>query len=98
MVKDNSSQGDIIKFCSTVSNHQDALQIFQAANSLVGQDSTHSLMGLGNGGRLGEVTCTCARAGNRIRYYDEQFQIVRPWANRKRSQRRMGTDGILIGI
>ena len=50
MVKDNSSQGDIIKFCSTVSNHQDALQIFQAANSLVGQGSTHSLMGLGNGG------------------------------------------------
>ena len=50
MVKDNSSQGDIIKFCSTVSNHQDALQILQAANSLVGQDSTHSLMGLGNGG------------------------------------------------
>ncbi|HII38251.1 MAG TPA: type I 3-dehydroquinate dehydratase [Candidatus Poseidoniaceae archaeon] len=50
IVKDNSLQGDIVKFCSTVSNHQDALQIFQAANSLVGQDSTHSLMGLGNGG------------------------------------------------
>ena len=50
IIKDNSSKGDIIKFCSTVSNHQDALQIFQAANDLVGQDSTHSLMGLGNGG------------------------------------------------
>ena len=50
IVKDSSSHGDIVKFCSTVSNHQDALQIFDAANSLIGQDSSHSLMGLGNGG------------------------------------------------
>tara|TARA_Y100000589_G_scaffold84098_1_gene78029 strand:- start:1969 stop:2766 length:798 start_codon:yes stop_codon:yes gene_type:complete len=50
IVKDSSSQGDIVKFCSTVSNHRDALQIFDAANSLIGQDSSHSLMGLGNGG------------------------------------------------
>ncbi len=49
-IKDNASKGDIIKFCSTVNNHQDALQVFQAANSLVGQNSTHSIMGLGNGG------------------------------------------------
>ena len=50
LIKDNSTQGDIVKFCSTVNNHQDALQIFEAANSLIGQDSNHSIMGLGNGG------------------------------------------------
>ena len=49
-IEDNASQGDVVKFCSTVSNHQDALQIFEAANSLVGRDSKHSIMGLGNGG------------------------------------------------
>tara|TARA_B100000683_G_scaffold267153_1_gene300405 strand:+ start:703 stop:1500 length:798 start_codon:yes stop_codon:yes gene_type:complete len=50
LVKDNSSSGDIIKFCSAVNNHQDALQIFQAANSLIGEGSRHALMGLGSGG------------------------------------------------
>ena len=50
LIKDNSTQGDIVKFCSTVNNHQDALQIFEAANSLIGQESNHSIMGLGNGG------------------------------------------------
>ena len=49
-IEDNASQGDVVKFCSVVSNHQDALQIFEAANSLVGKDSKHSIMGLGNGG------------------------------------------------
>lgn len=50
MIEENASLGDIVKFCSSVSNHQDALQIFEAANSLVGKDSKHSIMGLGNGG------------------------------------------------
>ena len=50
MVEENASQGDVVKFCSAVSNHQDALQIFEAANSLVGKDSKHSIMGLGTGG------------------------------------------------
>ena len=50
LIKDNSTQGDTVKFCSKVNNHQDALQIFEAANSLIGQDSSHSMMGLGNGG------------------------------------------------
>ena len=50
VVEDNASQGDVVKFCSAVINHQDALQIFEAANSLVGKGSKHSIMGLGNGG------------------------------------------------
>ncbi|MGB0200345.1 MAG: type I 3-dehydroquinate dehydratase [Candidatus Poseidoniaceae archaeon] len=50
MVEENASQGDVVKFCSAVNSHQDALQIFEAANSLVGKDSKHSIMGLGNGG------------------------------------------------
>jgi 3-dehydroquinate dehydratase type I len=50
MIEENASLGDVVKFCSSVSNHQDALQIFEAANSLVGKDSKHSIMGLGNGG------------------------------------------------
>ena len=50
LVKDNKDNGDIVKFCSSVGNHRDALQIFEAANSLVGEDSNHCLMGLGNGG------------------------------------------------
>ena len=58
MVEENASQGDVVKFCSAVSNHQDALQIFEAANSLVGKDSKHSIMGLGNGGDC-ETTCSC---------------------------------------
>ena len=50
LVKENKDNGDIVKFCSFVSNHRDALQILEAANSLVGEESNHCLMGLGNGG------------------------------------------------
>ena len=50
LVKDNKDKGDIIKFCSYVKTHQDALQIFQAASMLKDEDSKHSLMGLGGGG------------------------------------------------
>ena len=50
MIEENASHGDVVKFCSAVNSHQDALQIFEAASSLVGKDSKHSIMGLGNGG------------------------------------------------
>lgn len=52
MVSSNADNGDIVKFCSTVKDHQDALQIVDAANTLSAQDSTppYSLMALGNGG------------------------------------------------
>jgi len=52
MVTSNADSGDIIKFCSTLKDHQDALQIVDAANTLSSQDSTppYSLMALGNGG------------------------------------------------
>ena len=50
LVTDNKNNGDIVKFCSIVNNHRDALKIFEAANKLVDEDSKHSIMGLGNGG------------------------------------------------
>lgn len=51
-ITSNSDSGDIVKFCSTLKDHQDALQIVHAANALSEQDSTppYSLMALGNGG------------------------------------------------
>ena len=50
LIKDNKSNGDIVKFCSFVSNHRDALQLLEAASALVTEESNHCLMGLGNGG------------------------------------------------
>ena len=52
MVSENGEHGDVFKYCSTVNDHQDALQIIDAANTLSTQDSTplYSLMALGNGG------------------------------------------------
>ncbi len=50
LIKENKDKGDVIKFCSVVSNHRDALKIFEAANTLANEDSKHSLMGLGSGG------------------------------------------------
>jgi 3-dehydroquinate dehydratase len=52
MITSNTESGDIIKFCSTLKDHQDALQIVHAANALNDQDGTppYSLMALGNGG------------------------------------------------
>ena len=50
IVRSNYDKGDIMKFCSSISNHQDSLQIIEAAHSLSSDDEPHSLMGLGNGG------------------------------------------------
>jgi 3-dehydroquinate dehydratase type I len=51
MVSENGDSGDIFKYCSTVNDHQDALQIIDAANTLSTQESPlYSLMALGNGG------------------------------------------------
>ena len=50
IIRENKDKGDIVKFCSAINNHQDSLQIIEAAHSLTGDDSEHSLMGLGNGG------------------------------------------------
>ena len=51
-VTSNGDSGDIVKFCSTLKDHQDALQLVDAANTLSAQDSTppYSIMALGNGG------------------------------------------------
>ena len=50
LVRSNYDKGDIMKFCSSISNHQDSLQIIEAAHSLSDDEEPHSLMGLGNGG------------------------------------------------
>ena len=51
MVSENGDSGDIFKYCSTVNDHQDALQLVDAANTLSTQESPlYSLMALGNGG------------------------------------------------
>ncbi|MAE79146.1 MAG: hypothetical protein CL967_05190 [Euryarchaeota archaeon] len=57
LVTSNASEGDLVKFCSTVNDHQDALQIVEAANNLSGQDGTplYSLMALGKGGDWGRL-------------------------------------------
>lgn len=51
-VTSNGDSGDLVKFCSTLKDHQDALQLVDAANTLNAQDSTppYSIMALGNGG------------------------------------------------
>lgn len=57
LVTSNVSEGDIVKFCSTVNDHQDALQIVEAANNLSDQEDTppYSLMALGKGGDWGRL-------------------------------------------
>ena len=51
-VTSNADSGDLVKFCSTLKDHQDALQLVDAANTLSAQDSTppYAIMALGNGG------------------------------------------------
>ncbi|MBT60274.1 MAG: hypothetical protein CMA63_01810 [Euryarchaeota archaeon] len=49
-VRSNGDNGDMVKFCGTVNDHQDALQIVNAANELTGEDHCYSVMALGNGG------------------------------------------------
>ena len=41
LVTSNASEGDLVKFCSTVNDHQDALQIVEAANNLLAKTEPH---------------------------------------------------------
>ena len=50
IVRDNQNAGDIVKFCGTAHNHDDALQIVEAATELTGEGLKHSLMALNSGG------------------------------------------------
>lgn len=50
MVRDNQDAGDIVKFCGTANNHDDALQIIEAATELSGEGLSHSLMSVNSGG------------------------------------------------
>ena len=50
IVRENQESGDIVKFCGTAHNHEDALQIVEAANELTGEGLSHSLMALNSGG------------------------------------------------
>ena len=50
LVRDNQDAGDIVKFCGTAHNHEDALQIIEAATELTGDGLNHSLMAVNGGG------------------------------------------------
>jgi 3-dehydroquinate dehydratase len=50
MVAEHSKEGEMFKFCGTVNDHQDALQIVEACHELKDSTHTYSLMALGNGG------------------------------------------------
>ena len=50
IVRDNQDAGDIVKFCGTANNHDDALQIIEAATELIGEGLSHSLMAINSGG------------------------------------------------
>jgi len=50
MVETNSTEGETFKFCGTVNDHQDALQIVEACHELIGSKHNFALMALGNGG------------------------------------------------
>ncbi len=50
LVKDNQESGDLVKICTTARNHQDALQLIEAAGQLKGMGFKHSLMALNSGG------------------------------------------------
>ena len=50
MVKEHGTEGNFFKFCGTVNDHQDALQIVEASYELKDGKFTYSLMALGNGG------------------------------------------------
>lgn len=49
-VRDAAEQGDLVKFCSMISNPSDALQLVQASLDLKDGDVKFSIMGLGQGG------------------------------------------------
>jgi 3-dehydroquinate dehydratase type I len=50
LVNEHSVEGQIFKFCGTVNDHQDALQIVEASYELKASNHAYSLMALGNGG------------------------------------------------
>ena len=50
LVRDNQDAGDIVKFCGTAHNREDALQIIEAATELTGDGLNHSLMAVNSGG------------------------------------------------
>ena len=49
-VQESSGKGNVIKFCSSINDHQDALQLIEACQTLKDSDSQYAIMGLGNGG------------------------------------------------
>ena len=49
-VRDNAEKADLIKFCSTVHSHLDALQIVDAAIELKGEGVDYSVMAVNSGG------------------------------------------------
>lgn len=50
MVKEHAKEGEIFKFCGTVNDHQDALQIVEASHELKTSSHAYAMMALGNGG------------------------------------------------
>ena len=50
MVKEHAKEGEIFKFCGTVNDHQDALQIVEASHELKTSPHAFAMMALGNGG------------------------------------------------
>jgi len=50
MVSTHAKEGEIFKFCGTVNDHRDALQIVEASYELKDTKHAFSMMGLGNGG------------------------------------------------
>ena len=50
VVKEHSKEGEIFKFCGTVNDHQDALQIVEASHELKTSSHAYAMMALGNGG------------------------------------------------
>ena len=50
MVNEHAKEGEVFKFCGTVNDHQDALQIVEASYELKGSNHAFSMMALGNGG------------------------------------------------
>ena len=49
-IKDSADHGDLVKFCSMISNPSDALQLVQASMDLKDGEIKFSIMGLGPGG------------------------------------------------
>jgi len=50
LVNEHAKEGEVFKFCGTVNDHQDALQIVEASYDLQSSKHAFSMMALGNGG------------------------------------------------